>query len=72
MSYSNRFFINPSNKKVFDIYKVVSEELRKDMSHIETSYSEILSNELNSQLLKEKEKYKVLLTTSSPTLLIYS
>ncbi|MCE3531032.1 hypothetical protein [Legionella resiliens] len=26
------------------------------MSHIETSYKEILNNELNSQLLKEKEK----------------
>lgn len=56
MTYSKRFFINPSTKKTLEIYKLVSNELKKDMSHIDISYKDILDGEDNLDLLNHKEE----------------
>ncbi|WP_454781130.1 hypothetical protein [Legionella sp. WA2022007384] len=56
MTYSKRFFARPSQVKIKDIYESLSKEFKKDMSHIETAYTEILgNNKINGALLKEKE-----------------
>lgn len=57
MASSKRFFMNPADRKIINIYKSVSTEFKKDMSHIESSYNEILNNDkLNIELLKEMEE----------------
>ncbi|STY29863.1 Uncharacterised protein [Legionella wadsworthii] len=56
MTYSKRFFINPSTKKTLEIYKLVSNELKRDMSHIDISYKDILDGEDNPDLLNQKEE----------------
>ncbi len=57
MASSKRFFMSPADRKIINIYKSVSAEFKNDMSHIESSYDEILNNDkLNIELLKKMEE----------------
>ncbi|KTD02483.1 hypothetical protein OQJ19_13860 [Fluoribacter gormanii] len=63
MVYAKRFFINSSNKKMIGIYQTISKEFKKDLSHIESTYNEILSDKKsNADLLKEKEEIQKKIT----------
>ncbi|QMT60678.1 hypothetical protein [Legionella sp. PC997] len=57
MASSKRFFINSSQVKMINVYESLHKEFKKDMSHIESAYNEILNDKkINGVLVKEKEE----------------